>query len=240
MSENIYMYDPKLNITTEVNIKYVADLLGVYPSAIRRKIKERSFVQSLHCYFLNKPLPYIEKRKIISEMKIGNEYWVESKYKGLFVSSEGRFRVIKDNEYEYRLPCKKHAALFIKHNYEIINVKKLMFETFNGPIPKGMTVDFVNGINNDIRASNLKLITEKAMRIKVASIARRKAVVHIDQQGKVIDEYVSVKEATENLYVSDHSIRVSCNGTAKRYQAFGYRAFMWADEYFGGGVHGIA
>lgn len=240
MSETIYMYDPKLNITTEVNIKYVADLLGVYPSIIRRKIKKRTFVRSLHCYFLDEPLPYTEKRKILSELELENEYWVESKYKGLFVSSEGRFRVIKDGEYEYRLPCKKHVSLFVKHKDEIINAKKLVFETFNGSIPKGMRVDFVNGVINDIRAVNLKLITEKAMRVKVASLARRKAVVHIDQQGKVIDEYTSVKEAAENLYVSEHTISISCNGTAKRYQAFGYRAFMWADEYFGGGVHGIA
>lgn len=240
MSETIYMYDPKLNITTEINIKYVADLLDVYPSIIRHKIKKRTFVRSLRCYFLDEPLPYTEKRRILSEMELENEYWIESKNKGLFVSSEGRFRVIRDNEYEYRLPCKKHAALFIKHNNKIMNAKKLVFETFNGSIPKGMTVDFVNGVANDIRANNLKLITEKAMKVKVASIARKKAVVHIDQQGKVIDEYTSVKEASENLYVSDHTIRISCNGTAKRYQAFGYRAFMWADEYFGGGVHGIA
>ena len=240
MSENIYMYDPKLNITTEVTMEYLTKLTGFYPRQIRRKIAERSIVGSLDCYLLNKPLTVQEKRKMIFELKIEDEIWRESKYKGLFVSNKGRFRDIHKGQYRYRLLVRKHQSFFTKYKSKEIKCRRLVYETFKGEIPKNMTVECINDFCNDINADNLRLIELGKMKVKLASKAGRKAVVHIDQQGKLIDEYVSAVEAANNLYVSDDTVRNACNNTTETFVALGYRAFMWADEYFGGGVNGIA
>ena len=40
-------------------------------------------------------------------------------------------------------------------------VHRLVYETFKGPIPEGLQVDHINGIRNDNRLINLRLLTNK-------------------------------------------------------------------------------
>lgn len=101
--------------------------------------------------------------------KIDNEVWKDiPAYEGKYqVSDLGRVRSLN-----YRGNTGKTKALSpgINRGYyrvslyedgkvKSFSVHSLVYTSFNGPIPPGMTVDHVNGIKTDNRPENLQLLT---------------------------------------------------------------------------------
>lgn len=88
-------------------------------------------------------------------------------YEGLYqVSDYGAVRSLKYGKVRYLKNVKQLDG------YEIINlccdgkpkkllVHRLVWETFNGPIPEGMEIDHINTIRDDNRLDNLRVVTPK-------------------------------------------------------------------------------
>ena len=53
----------------------------------------------------------------------------------------------------------KAGYLRIRYRGKVEYVHRIMWEAFNGPIPKGMHIDHINGIKSDNRLVNLRLVT---------------------------------------------------------------------------------
>lgn len=75
--------------------------------------------------------------------------------RSLNYNHSGKIKMLKlglNKGYLMVVPCKNGKA-------KPLLVHRLVFSTFNGPIPPGMTVDHINGIKTDNRLSNLQLLT---------------------------------------------------------------------------------
>lgn len=103
-------------------------------------------------------------------MKIKDETWRSVKgYEGLYeVSDLGRVRTLN---YHRTGKVKVMRPGLGKNGYLVVNlckdgkmkcflVHRLVYESFIGDIPAGMTIDHVNNVKTDNRLSNLQLLTQ--------------------------------------------------------------------------------
>lgn len=56
--------------------------------------------------------------------------------------------------------CKTHGYVIVGHGKKLYQAHRLVWEMFNGPIPKGLYIDHINGIRSDNRIDNLRVVNK--------------------------------------------------------------------------------
>lgn len=56
--------------------------------------------------------------------------------------------------------CKTHGYVIVGHGKKLYQAHRLVWEMFNGPIPNGLYIDHINGIRNDNRVENLRVVNK--------------------------------------------------------------------------------
>ena len=77
--------------------------------------------------------------------KDGNLYWAASR-QGVKVG--GRAGTLNNNGYRH-----------VRVDGKLVGEHRIIYEMFNGPIPDGMQIDHINGVRDDNRIENLRVVT---------------------------------------------------------------------------------
>ena len=101
------------------------------------------------------------------------------------------------------------------------SIHRLMWETFNEPIPEGYYIDHIDGNKSNNALSNLRLVTQSD-NMKNAMKNGHKgqiSVLQYDKKGNFIQEFESIQKAADAMGVTHAAIRsaIDRNGTCKNY-----------------------
>lgn len=101
------------------------------------------------------------------------------------------------------------------------SIHRLVWETFNEPIPEGYYIDHIDGDKSNNALSNLRLVTQSD-NMKNAMKNGHKGqilVLQYDKKGNFIQEFESIRKAADAMGVSHAAIRsaIDRNGTCKNY-----------------------
>lgn len=133
------------------------------------------------------------------------------KYENFEVSDEGNIRKkLKSGKYHYYSVFRKNTrktTMLVKINGVDRNVRRIVWEAFNGPIPEGYLVVSKNGATF-CGIYDLELITKQQLGERTGARAKAKPV--IDYKNKKI--YRSAREAARHLPASRQMIADICNG----------------------------
>lgn len=166
-----------------------------------------------------------------------NEIWKDIPgYEGHYQASNlGRIRSLKRNKLRILKQGRTRKGYYIvllclnsvKKNSLI---HRLVWESFNGPIPEGMQINHLNEIKSDNRLENLSLCTAKEninYGTCIARIAKKlsKSVIQFDKNGNFIKEWQSSYEIQRQLGYAASIIRKCCRN--ERHSAYG---FIWKQK----------
>lgn len=91
----------------------------------------------------------------------------------------------------------------------VYSIHRLIYETFNGPIPEGMLVDHIDGNRSNNALSNLRLVTQ-SNNMKSAMENGHNGqipVLQFDKQGKFIQEFSTIQAAADAVGVTHAAVR---------------------------------
>ena len=144
------------------------------------------------------------------------------------VSNLGRVYSVKSSRF-LKIRCKQGVILTGANGYRVsLYLPRLVALTFIGNAKDGMKLRHINGDITDHRACNLEWSTfgdilhkgGGAERI-ATSPSKCKSVLQIDEQGRIVNEFVSITRAAEHLGVSKTSLWHCLQG--KTNHAGGYK-----------------
>lgn len=157
-------------------------------------------------------------------------------YEGLYQASNmGNVKVLErswiagngSKHHRESQPVKKvlvkdyHCVTLRKNNKaKLRSVQRIIWETFNGPIPPGMQCNHVNEIKTDNRLENLNLMTPKensnwgTRNKRLSDIHRNrqdcsKPVLQYTPSGEFVAEYPSAGEAGRQTKINPNNIRTA-------------------------------
>lgn len=120
---------------------------------------------------------------------------------------------------------------WISNGYEQINVKdngkwgtkyvhQLVWEAFNGKVPKGMEVNHISECKTENSLSNLNLLSHKAncnwgTRNERVAKSKSKSVIQKNLDGEVIKVWASTREIQRKLGFNQGNICKCCKGKIK-------------------------
>lgn len=121
------------------------------------------------------------------------------------------------------IPSKRNEYLRASMKNKKHSIHRLVWETFNGPIPEGYCIDHIDGNRANNSISNLRLTTQSE-NMKNAMKNGHKGqipVLQYDKEGNLIKEYKTIQEAADAIGVTHPAIRSAINrgGTC--------RGFLW-------------
>ena len=106
-------------------------------------------------------------------------------------------------------------------------IHRIVWESFYGPIPKGMQINHINEIKTDNRLCNIELCTPKyntnfgsrntRVRAKLLNGPCSKPIVQFDKNGTFVKEWPSVSEA-----VRGYGRAIEANLIGRLQTAYGY------------------
>lgn len=227
--KTLILYEPQFNHETKVTVKLMMAMLGLSESRISRLVSDKTLIKKINCYLLKEKPTVAEKRKMIASLKFKDEAWRESKLPNLYISNKGRFRVQSKTGWRYYFPYKFKNTIQIKYKQKEYKANRLVYETWHGEIPDEYCVYAKNGIKHEITASNLKVATREKLGRLTGYKSKSREVALLDDQGEVIEEFRSTREAARNLYVSHQTVSNSCNDKWDS-KAGGVYNFKWLEE----------
>lgn len=124
------------------------------------------------------------------------------------------------------------VGLWYDGEYKHRSISHLVWEAFNGPIPRGMQVNHIDENPANNRLDNLNLMTpkensnwgtrnERSAEHRINHPDKSKTVEQIDPQGNVVGVYQSVMEASRTTGIHFGNICSVCRG--ERNVAGGYK-----------------
>lgn len=160
-------------------------------------------------------------------------------YEGLYqVSDYGDVRSFCSGKVRYMKKTKYSNGYEYLHLYRDgksrhYRVHRLVWEAFNGSIPDGYEIDHVNGVKDDNRLANLRVVTPKEnnhnpiTRERHRDANRRrlaKPVLQLNKDtGEVLREWVAIADAGRELGINHRNISQCCNGNLKSTGGFRWR-----------------
>ena len=101
------------------------------------------------------------------------------------------------------------------------SIHRLMWETFNEPIPEGYYIDHIDGNKSNNSLSNLRLVTQSDNMTNAMKNGHKGqiSVLQYDKKGNFIQEFESIQKAADAMGVTHAAIRsaIDRNGTCKNY-----------------------
>lgn len=155
------------------------------------------------------------RNAIIDNQESSSEYWQgdiedlaevkvsDGKYK---VSTEGIF--VNANTKRILKGGTRNGYIRIEIKDKAYSAHRLVWETFNGPIEDGMVIDHINGVRDDNRLENLRLVTQSE-NVKNGydnGHAAQKKTYQYSLDGKFIAAFDRVYQATEVTQTSAPAI----------------------------------
>jgi hypothetical protein len=233
-----YLYDPRTNLLTETNYKYLEELTGLKKETLSHYKTKRRKISKINCYLVDEKITLKQRRDWYEKEKYQNEIWKEIKGSdGKFlVSNYGRFKRIYKNHSSFLLPYlnKKRGYLQIKAlfngRYGDHKVSIIVAHHFIGTPKRGEVVHHKNSIITDDFAGNLEYISRASLGRKTGFKSKSKAVIQLDIHTlEVLDEYRSAREAGRKNYISYQAVLDNCNHKTK--VCCGNFLFIFTDEY---------
>lgn len=221
-------------ITYEQNTMTTGELsayLGIDNNSIHRTCGQLKGQES-KCYSKDNTHVFIEKpniktrKQIVYALEYEHEKWYQTEIEDIMISSCGRIWDKRNNGYnQILIPVINSQRAIISKNSRRVNIRRLAYETFrNTEVPKDMYVISYNDIRTDIRPENLGIVRDlNTYGLKKARQVRRKPVAYIDEDGQVVEEFKSIKEAAKELLCNKETIRNICNGKQSGIITFGYK-----------------
>ncbi|AXF52527.1 MAG: HNH endonuclease [Caudoviricetes sp.] len=146
--------------------------------------------------------------EILKETLVDNNY---------LVNKDGEVVSLKTQK--YLLPSERNG--YFRYN---IGTKKcsahiLVWEAFNGEIPKGMVIDHIDTNRSNNKLSNLKLLSQKENIINAQQNGHKGqvSIKQYDKEGNFVREYSSIQKAADSIGVTHAAIRSASErkGTCK-------------------------
>ena len=134
--------------------------------------------------------------------------------------------IVNEKTRKILIPSERNGYLRVNFFYNKNSYKrslhKVLYETFNGPIPEGMLVDHIDGNRSNNALYNLRLVTQSD-NMKSAMInghAGQIPVLQFDKQGNFIQEFPTIQAAADAINVTHAAVRsaIARNGTCGGYK----------------------
>ena len=107
-------------------------------------------------------------------------------------------------------------------NKKTRSIHRIVWEIFNGEIPKDMVIDHIDGNRSNNDLNNLRLVTQSENMINAQKNGHKgqKPVVQYSLTGEKIAEYESIQKAADQMGVTHAAIRsaINRNGSCKNYK----------------------
>lgn len=147
------------------------------------------------------------------------EYWKQYKDTGYYFSNMGRVKRINKNKKERlltpvkKIPKKGSSKFIIKIYGKEKTLAQIIYELFNGPIPKGYAVVHRNKVISDNSAINLMVLSAEKLGIVFGGQSSKRRLVY-DIDNNVF--YKGTREAAKALHISRQTVSDYCNGKVKK------------------------
>lgn len=150
------------------------------------------------------------------EDKINPEEWRE-------VLSNSNYLINKDGvliNRKTRLKLKyvdRHGYRRVTLQGKVYSVHRLVWEAFNGKIEDKMFIDHINGIRDDNRLENLRLVTSSQNMKNSYALGHNGAVkiYQFDENGNLIDSFGSIREAANSINGNEIAIKKASDRLGK-------------------------
>lgn len=146
--------------------------------------------------------------------------WTPTKYKNYSVNKDGE---LKNDNTNYLIKGSIRNGYL---RWNSISIHRLIWETFNGPIPDDMVIDHIDGNRQNNKLSNLRLITQGENMLNAQRLGRKGQikVSQYDNEGKFIAKYNSFREASKAINGNEVAIKDAANRHGKS------AGFFWIRE----------
>lgn len=131
-----------------------------------------------------------------------------------WVSDQGRVKHVYKTTEHYMTPQKRDEndkSLRVKVNGKYVSLRRMVWETFNGPVPEGYAIINKNGCHTMNELYNLICVPMKDG-ININREAKKKKVIDLDT-GIV---YPSMRSAAEYLHTCHSTISYCCKKKRQR------------------------
>lgn len=234
----IYIYDPRLNIQEETTVENVVGFTGFTRKTVLYVARERRRLSVTGCYLSKEKLTPEERRELHALEEFPLERWRDiDGYHGEYqVSDHGRVRsrrhrgngwIILAPYFRNRLTS-TFVKLTMHGSAKHARVATLVYEAFVG-MEKDQVVVHKTPVHFDNHLWNLIAVSRKELTKKTGNRGTSTPVYKINPDTlEIIEEYASLKEASDENFTCPKAIRHTCQG--KRTDAYGMH-FCYASRY---------
>lgn len=152
---------------------------------------------------------------------INMKRWIPGYENKYFATESGRiFRHSKNGKHRELKGYQKRTNYVVKLTIDDKTKEhafnRIIWQTFNGEIPKGYVVDrkIKNLRNNQL--SNLECVSRAKSGERTGGMSKSKPVEMLDENGEVIDWWKSARKAAIDLHCSYQTIMDICNKKVKK------------------------
>lgn len=213
MDKEVLLFDPITCHKQLTTLRGISRMCGVRIEYIIRCYEAPRKIRHINCYVLDVDTGLRKFRELMANEKIDDEFWIDIEgTRSAQVSSYGRYRYILNDKITYyvigslRLSPPK-ITITITGKDRTFPAQKLVADYFlEKPSGDSMIIYHKDGNSYNNRVENLCYMSKSKVSSIVAALSKRIAVVKKDPStGEIIDEYTSMRQASEKNGFS-HSV----------------------------------